>query len=144
MAHRPGLVETSPESQGPSDYGGINKMQAILYLAIGFVGGIASGAFGIGGGAVMVPALVYFCHLTQHQAQGTVLALLMVPVSILAVLRYYHSGNVNIPIAVFMAIGFIGGALWGAHFIHGISDANLKRAFGVFLVMVGLEMALVK
>jgi len=119
-------------------------MTPILYLAIGLIGGIASGAFGIGGGAVMVPALVYFCHLTQHQAQGTVLALLMVPVSILAVLRYYHGGNVNIPIAAFMAIGFIVGAFLGAYFIHGISDANLKRAFGVFLIIVGIKMALLK
>jgi len=119
-------------------------MTPILYVAIGLIGGIASGAFGIGGGAVMVPALVYFCHLTQHQAQGTVLALLMVPVSILAVLRYYHSGNVNIAIAAFMAIGFIGGAFLGAHFIHGVSDVNLKRAFGIFLVIIGIKMALLK
>ena len=119
-------------------------MPQVLYVLVGLVGGIFSGAFGIGGGTVMVPALVLLFGLTQHQAQGTVLALLMVPVSILAVLRYYHDGNVNISIAAFMAIGFIIGGLVGAHFIHGISDENLKRAFGIFLVIVGIKMALFK
>ena len=119
-------------------------MTYLLYILIGLIGGVASGAFGIGGGAVMVPALVYFVGLTQHQAQGTVLALLMVPVGVLAVLRYYHAGNVNIQIALFMAIGFIVGGLLGAHYIQGISEASLKRAFGIFLILVGIKMALLK
>ena len=119
-------------------------MPQLLYVLIGLAGGIFSGAFGIGGGTIMVPALVLFFGLTQHQAQGTVLALLMVPVSILAVLRYYQAGNVNVSIAAFMAIGFIAGGLLGAHLVHGISDENLKRAFGVFLVIVGIKMALLK
>lgn len=119
-------------------------MPQLLYVLVGLVGGIFSGAFGIGGGTVMVPALVLLFGLTQHQAQGTVLALLMVPVSILAVLRYYQAGNVNIPIAAFMAIGFIVGGLVGAQLIHGISEENLKRAFGIFLVIIGIKMALFK
>lgn len=119
-------------------------MPQLIYILIGLTGGIAAGAFGIGGGAIMVPALVYYCKMTQHQAQGTVLALLMVPVSVLAVVRYYQAGNVNVPIAAFMAIGFIIGGLLGAHFVHGISDENLKRVFGIFLVIIGIKMALFK
>ena len=119
-------------------------MPQLLYILVGLAGGIFSGAFGIGGGTVMVPALVFLFGLTQHQAQGTVLALLMVPVSFLAVWRYYQDGNVVIPIAAYMAIGFIGGGLVGAHLIHGIPDENLKKIFGVFLIIVGIKMALGK
>jgi len=119
-------------------------MTIILYALIGLVGGLFSGAFGIGGGTIMVPALVYFFALTQHQAQGTILAVLMVPVSLLAVLRYYQSGNVKIDVAIWIALGFVFGALLGANFIHGLPEATLKRAFGIFLVLIGMRMALLK
>ena len=119
-------------------------MTIFLYILIGLVGGICAGAFGIGGGAVMVPALVLFFGLTQHQAQGTILAVLMIPVSILAVMRYYQSGNVKVDAVVFIALGFLFGALIGAHYVQGVSDANLKRAFGIFLILIGIKMALLK
>ncbi len=119
-------------------------MSPLLTILIGFIGGIFSGAFGIGGGAIMVPLLVYWFHLTQHQAQGTILAVLLLPVGILSVWRYFQAGNVKVNIAIFIALGFIFGALLGAHFIHGVSDANLKRAFGVFLILIGIKMALFK
>ncbi|HBR14074.1 MAG TPA: permease [Candidatus Omnitrophica bacterium] len=119
-------------------------MPHLLYILVGLIGGIFSGAFGIGGGAIMVPALVYLAALTQHQAQGTILAVLMVPVGALAVLRYYQSGNVKIDIALWIALGFIFGALIGANFVHGLPEAVLKRAFGVFLILMGIKMALLK
>ena len=116
----------------------------LLYMIVGLIGGIFSGAFGIGGGAIMVPMLVYFFSLTQHQAQGTVLAVLMVPVGALAVMRYYQSGNVKIDIAIWIGLGFIFGALIGANFVHGLPEATLKRGFGVFLILMGIKMALLK
>ena len=119
-------------------------MPLFFYIVIGLVGGICAGAFGIGGGAVMVPALVLFFGLTQHQAQGTILAVLMIPVSVLAVMRYYKSGNVKVDAVLLIALGFVFGALIGAHYIQGVSDANLKRAFGVFLILIGIRMALFK
>ena len=119
-------------------------MTYLLYVLIGLIGGIASGAFGIGGGAIMVPMLVLWYGLTQHQAQGTILAVLLMPVSILSVWRYYQAGNVKVQVALLIACGFVFGALVGAHLVHGVSDANLKRGFGVLLVIIGLRMALVK
>ena len=82
-------------------------MNIIIYLLVGFIGGILSGAFGIGGGADMVPLLVLLFGLTQHQAQGRILAVLLAPVGILVVMRYYAAGNVEIQSAVFIALGFI-------------------------------------
>ena len=119
-------------------------MTYILYILVGLIGGIVSGSFGIGGGTVMVPLLVYFFGLTQHQAQGTALATILPPVGIFAVMRYYYSGNVKVNIAIFLALGFIFGALLGANFVHTISDTNLKRAFGIFLMLVGMRMAFLK
>ena len=93
---------------------------------------------------IMVPALVYFLGLTQHQAQGTTLAVLMMPVGILGVLRYYQSGNIKVNMALLIGLGFIFGALIGANFIHGLPESTVKRAFGIFLVLVGMKMALLK
>lgn len=119
-------------------------MTNISFILVGLLGGIVSGSFGIGGGTIMIPLLVFFFGLTQHQAQGTALATILAPVGILAVMRYYAAGNVKVQMAVFMALGFIFGAMLGANFIHTISDENLKRAFGIFLMLVGLKMAFLK
>jgi len=119
-------------------------MNPILYLILGLAGGIVSGAFGIGGGTIIVPALVILFGLTQHQAQGTALAVMLPPVFILAVLRYYWAGHVNVPMAIYIALGFLFGALLGAHVIQDIGDVHLKRSFGILLVVVGIKMAFMK
>lgn len=115
-------------------------MNIVSYLLIGLVGGLAGGAFGIGGGTIMVPALVLLFGLTQHQAQGTTLAALLPPVFLFAVLRYHSAGNVKIQMAIWIAAGFVVGAFLGAHFIQGVPDAALKKAFGIFLILVGLKL----
>lgn len=117
-------------------------MQIISYLFLGLVAGIAGGALGIGGGAIMVPVMVLLFGLTQHQAQGTALTVMLLPVFIPAVMRYYHAGNVKVQMALWIAAGFIVGALISAHYIQSIPDAALKRGFGIFLILVGLKMAL--
>ncbi len=119
-------------------------MTQLLYVTLGLVAGMAGGAFGLGGGTIMVPALALLFGLTQHQAQGTALAVMLPPVFLFAVLRYYREGHVNIPMAAFIAGGFIVGALLGAHFAQGIPDVHLKRAFGVLLIIVGIKMAFLK
>jgi uncharacterized membrane protein YfcA len=116
----------------------------VTYILIGLVGGLGGGALGLGGGAIMVPLLVFWAGLTQHQAQGTVIAVLTVPVFLLAALRYHAVGNLKIQIALFVASGFVVGALLGAHLIQGIPDAALKRAFGVFLILMGIKMVFFK
>ena len=119
-------------------------MPYFIYVLIGLFGGIFSGIFGIGGGAVMIPALIYFMGMTQHQAQGTCLAILLPPIGILAVLRYYQAGHVNFIIALFVALGFIFGAYLGADVIQGVPGPTLQKAFGIFLVLLGLKMVLMR
>lgn len=119
-------------------------MPFVLYMIVGLTAGIVGGALGLGGGAIMVPAFILLFGLTQHQAQGTALAVMLPPVFILAVLRYYWAGNVKVQMAIFVATGFIIGAFLGAHFVQNIPEVQLKRAFGIFLVIIGIKMALMK
>src|SRR3989344_2480714 len=117
---------------------------AITYILIGLAGGLVGGALGLGGGVIMVPLLVLWFGLTQHQAQGTALAGMLTPVFAPVVGRYYQAGNVKVQMALFIACGFVIGALLGAHFIQGLPEATLTRAFGVFLVLIGIKLASLK
>ena len=83
-------------------------MNIAAYLLTGLIAGAASGFFGIGGGIILVPIMVLIFGLTQHQAQGTTLALMIPPIGILAALKYYHAGNVNLKMAAFICLGFLG------------------------------------
>ncbi|MBF0522192.1 MAG: sulfite exporter TauE/SafE family protein [Candidatus Omnitrophica bacterium] len=119
-------------------------MQIFLYVMIGLVSGFLGGMLGLGGGAIMIPAMILMFGLTQHQAQGTSLAAMLPPVMILAVLRYYHAGNVKIQMACYIALGFVLGGFIGAIFAENIPDLQLKKIFGLFLVFVGIKIAFFK
>ncbi|MFC1709309.1 sulfite exporter TauE/SafE family protein [Candidatus Omnitrophota bacterium] len=115
-------------------------MQQALYVFIGLIAGIFSGFLGIGGGTILIPVMIYIFGLTQHQAQGTTLALMVPPIGLLAAMRYYQSGNVKINMAVLICLGFFFGGWIGAHFVQGVSDVALKRIFGTFLLVVATRM----
>jgi len=119
-------------------------MTILSYLLLGLVAGIFSGTLGVGGGAILVPALVMIYGLSQHQAQGTTLAIMLPPVFLLAVLRYYQEGHVRVSMAVWAAIGLTVGGLIGAHMVQGVGDAMLKKIFGIVLIIVGVKMALLR
>ncbi len=119
-------------------------MNQISYIIVGLVAGIFGGMFGIGGGTILIPALVYLFGLTQHQAQGTTLAIMVPPIGLLAALRYYQSGNVKLGMAGLICLGFFMGGLIGANFVQNLSDPLLKRLFGAYLLFVSLEMILGK
>ncbi|HDM37029.1 MAG TPA: sulfite exporter TauE/SafE family protein [Candidatus Syntrophoarchaeum butanivorans] len=112
----------------------------LLYILLGLFAGVISGLIGIGGGAIFVPALVYLFGLSQHEAQGTTLALLVPPIGLLAAWTYYREGYVNLSIALFACIGFFVGGLLGARVAVGISDELLRRIFGVALLIIALHM----
>ncbi len=119
-------------------------MVNVYYIILGITAGIFSGLFGIGGGIILVPALVFIFGLTQHQAQGTTLAILIPPIGLLAAMRYYYSGNVKLGIAGFICLGFFIGGLLGAHVVQNIPDMFLKKLFGFFLLVVSLRMIFIK
>ena len=117
-------------------------MNIFLYIALGLLAGICSGFLGIGGGTVIIPILVYAFGLSQHQAQGTTLALMVPPIGLLAALKYYYEGNVNIQIALFVCLGFFIGGLLGAYLVTPVPEPILKKVFGLFLMGVALKMIL--
>lgn len=116
----------------------------VVYIFLGVLAGVASGFLGIGGASVLVPIFVYLFHMSQHQAQGTTLALMLPPIGILAAYQYYIHGNIKISIAVFVCIGFVFGAFFGADFAHKIPDIVLRKVFGIFLMIIALKMVLGK
>ena len=119
-------------------------MNTIAYLCLGLIAGVFSGFLGIGGGTIIIPVLVFLFGLTQHQAQGTTLAIMIPPIGLLAALAYYRQGNVVIPIAIWVALGFLIGGYLGAVLVQPIPDLALKRMFGLYLAIIGLRMILVK
>lgn len=112
----------------------------LVLIAIGILAGALSGLVGVGGGIIMVPALVMLLGFTQKSAQGTTLAMLMLPVGIFAALTYYRAGHVNIKAALFIAIGFLVGALVGSQYALRLPDHTLTRLFGGLLLVVALKL----
>lgn len=108
-------------------------------LLIGLIAGVAGGLFGIGGGAIMVPAMVLLLGMSQKLSTGTSIVAQIFPIGILAALVYYRAGNVNIKQGVLLALGLILGNLLGAVFANqpSISDQTMKRLYGAFLLAVG-------
>ena len=104
---------------------------------IGVCAGVISGFFGLGGGLVIVPALVYFAGFSQHRATGTSLAVLLLPVGIGAVFTYYRHGNVDLRAASIIAICFLAAAWASGVWANRVSAASLKLAFGLFVMAVG-------
>jgi len=111
----------------------------VLMLLIGLFSGIASDIFGIGGGVIIVPALIYLAKFSQHAAIGTSLAILLPPVGLWAALEYYRHGNVDLKAALIVAIAFMVGGWIGAHLANQIiSGGVLKLLFGIFVVGIGV------
>ena len=113
-------------------------LSIVFLLLIGIVAGIAAGLFGIGGGILIVPGLVFLLGFSQHAATGTSLAILLPPVGIAAVLEYYRHGNVDLKAAFIVAAALLVGAWFGALLANHIKDEYLRLAFGVFVVGLGL------
>ncbi|MDI6640878.1 MAG: sulfite exporter TauE/SafE family protein [Elusimicrobiota bacterium] len=114
-------------------------INALLYIIVGLVAGTISGLVGIGGGVIIIPVLVLLFGLSQHMAQGTTLALLVLPIGLLAALTYYKHGYVDLKIALFICIGFFLGGLFGAKLAISVSTEILRKIFGVALLLISLK-----
>jgi len=117
-------------------------VQILLIIVAGLVIGAVSGIVGLGGGFLAVPFLRYLMGLSQHDAQGTTMVMLLPPIGLLGAYAYWKAGHVNIPMALFLALGFIFGAYFGAVFANlpQISGLLLQRIFGFFFLLISLRM----
>jgi hypothetical protein len=127
----------------PQATGNKRGMNYVLAGFIGLVSGVTSGLFGVGGGIVMVPAMILLMHLTAHQAVGTSLAVI-IPTALIGSFQHHRQENVEWRLALsLMPMAVVGGYL-GARLAEQLSAGQLKRAFGAFLVLVGLRLLLWK
>lgn len=116
----------------------------VIILLIGIVAGTFSGFVGIGGGLIVVPCLVYFLGMSQHSAQGTSLAMMLPPIGAIAVYNYYKAGQVDFKVAAILCLSFIAGSYFGSKIAISLSPDQIKKAFGVFVILVGIKMVLGK
>ncbi len=107
----------------------------LLFVIVGLGAGVLSGMFGIGGGIVIVPALLLIAKMSPLMATGTSLGALLLPVGALGAWEYYRNGNIDIRASLLLAVGLFAGAWFGAKLAHTMGDATLKRAFAVFLMI---------
>ena len=112
----------------------------IILIIIGLVAGFISGLIGIGGGVLIVPALVMLLGYSQKAAQGTSLGILLLPVGILAVYKYYQHGYINPGSVLIMAGAFLVGSLLGSQVAMNWSDLLVKKAFALILLLISLKM----
>ena len=119
-------------------------MTVALFIALGLAAGLLSGLVGVGGGIIVVPALVLFFGFTQHQAQGTTLAMMVPPIGILAAWAYYSQGHVDIKAAGLLCAGFVIGGYLGGKAAVTLSTPVLTKAFGGFPPPVSPKMLFFK
>jgi len=112
----------------------------VLFILVGVGAGVLSGLFGIGGGVVIVPALVFLAKFEPATATGTSLGALLLPVGALGALEYYRRGHLQITSSLLIALGLFVGAWFGAKLATHLTPTQLKRAFAVFLVLVAGRM----
>ena len=109
-------------------------------LALGVAAGILAGLIGIGGGLIIVPALLFLFNLDQHTAQGTSLAVLLPPTGLLAFIEYYKAGHVHVGLAIMIALGALIGGYFGGAWAQSISGPVLRKAFAVLLAVAAVRM----
>ena len=114
--------------------------EILLLLLVGLIAGIVSGTLGVGGGIVIVPALMLILGFSQHQAQGTSLAFMLPPIGILAAFNYYKAGHIDIKVAIILTIAFVIGGYLGSVFSINLPEKALKKIFGIFMLFIALKM----
>jgi hypothetical protein len=119
-------------------------MDIINALLIGLIAGILGGLFGIGGGSIIIPALVIVMGYSQHMAQGISLGAMLPPIGILAAYKYWREGNMEWKMAILIATGFILGGYLGAHVANKINPNLMRKLFGFFLLIIAVRMIIKK
>ncbi|MGG9971643.1 sulfite exporter TauE/SafE family protein [Ferruginibacter sp. SUN002] len=112
----------------------------LIVILIGILAGMLGGLVGVGGGLIIVPALVYFLGFSQHAAQGTSLGLILLPVGILGVLQYYKHGDVDFKVVGILAVGFLIGSYFGSKISLSLPQETVKKIFAVFMIIMAIKM----
>ena len=112
----------------------------IIVILIGFSAGMLSGLVGVGGGIIIVPALVFFLGFSQHQAIGTSLGILLLPAGVFAVANYYKKGFIDLQVVLILFLGYVVGSYFGSNISLNFSQTALKKIFGLMLIATAVKM----
>jgi uncharacterized protein len=112
----------------------------LIIILIGLAAGMLSGLVGVGGGIIIVPALVFFLGFNQHQAIGTSLGILLLPAGILAVINYCKKGFIDLKVVLILFIGYIVGSYFGSNISLSASQDLLKKIFAFMLIIIAVKM----
>jgi len=112
----------------------------VILILVGVAAGMLGGFIGVGGGIIIVPAMIYFMGMSQHTAQGTSLAMMLPPIGALAVLNYYKEGAVDMKAAMILAVGFLIGGYLGSKLSLKLDPTKVKLFFGIFMLIVAVRM----
>ncbi len=112
----------------------------IILLLIGLAAGMLSGMVGVGGGIIIVPALIFFLGFTQKMAQGTSLGILLLPVGILGAIQYYKHGQMDLRIVAIISIAFVFGSFAGSKLALSLPQETMKKLFALLMIIVALKM----
>lgn len=118
----------------------MNLTLIISLIVIGLLAGVFSGFMGVGGGVIMIPLMIVLLGYSQHEAQGTSLAVLAIPVTFLAAYNYYSAGHVNWKFALIIGLSFVIGGYFGSKFAISINQAMMKKIFSVILLFIAIKM----
>lgn len=118
----------------------MNITTLLILILIGFTAGVFSGMIGIGGGIILIPALIYFLKLDQHTAQGTSLAIMLPPIGLFAAYNYYKEGHINIYYAIVIALAFMVGGYFGSAWVLKIPVNTLRKIFSIVLILIAIKM----
>lgn len=108
----------------------------VLLVIVGLLAGVLSGLVGLGGGVIIVPALVFFLGFSQHRATGTSLGILLLPAGIFAVVNYYKKGYIDVNVVLLLFVGFLVGGWLGSKLSLSVSETTLKKVFAVALLLI--------
>jgi uncharacterized membrane protein YfcA len=122
----------------------MDAVTLLVLVVIGIIAGVFSGMVGLGGGIVIIPALIYFLGLSQHEAQGTSLALMLPPIGLMAAINYYKAGALNLQYAAVIAVAFFIGGYFGSKLALGISENVIRKVFAVSVILLGARMLIWK
>ncbi len=120
------------------------SMDIVNALLIGLLAGILGGLFGIGGGSLLIPALILVMGFSQHMAQGVSLGAMLPPIGVLAAYKYWKEGNMNWRVALLISAGFILGGYIGATIANKINPKLMRKMFGIFLMIIAVQMIIKK
>jgi uncharacterized membrane protein YfcA len=118
----------------------MSTQTVIIIILIGLSAGLLSGLVGVGGGIIIVPALVFFLGFSQHQAIGTSLGILLLPAGIFAVINYYRKGFIDLKVVLILFIGYVIGSYFGSNISLNVSQEALKKVFALMLIVTAIKM----